>query len=266
MHADVGLGLFGRRLAIVAMAVMLGAGGRLAQAQDDGSTLVLDGGGQEVLQSIFVPYMPNAPFSLTLETEWSRPSNNGGHFTMVNSRPIKRDSTGRVYMERWLLAPKGSNIRSTMSWIQIADPVAHTLYQCNARTKICDLLTLRDTTNVRFQPDLFKSGPLPGGKGSRTHEDLGWTNAAGVVVHYYRDTTTLNAGVLGNDLPMSTVREYRFSPELGINITSVVDAPQVGRQSFTVTEISTTEPNPSWFQPPQGYHVVDRRKPEAPGN
>ena len=47
--------------------------------------------GQEVLQSIFVPFLSNAPFSLTLATEWSRPMNNGGTFATVNSRPIKRD-------------------------------------------------------------------------------------------------------------------------------------------------------------------------------
>jgi len=54
--------------------------------------------------------------------------NNGGTFTTVNSRPIKRDSTGRIYQERWLMSPKGSNIPSRMSWIQIADPCgAHAL-------------------------------------------------------------------------------------------------------------------------------------------
>ena len=59
---------------------------------------------------------------------------------------------------------------------------------------------------------------------------------------------------------MSTVRQYRFSAELGFNLTSMVEAPQIGKQTFTVTEISTTEPEASWFQPPQGYAVVDRRK------
>jgi hypothetical protein len=65
---------------------------------------------------------------------------------------------------------------------------------------------------------------------------------------------------MGNDLPMVTVRHYRFSAELGFNLTSVVEAPQIGKQTFTVTEISTTEPDASWFQPPQGYTVVDHRK------
>ena len=92
----------------------------------------------------------------------------------------------------------------------------------------------------------------------------GGASFAGLPVHEYRDTTTLNSGVMGNDLPMSTVRQYRFSPELGINLTSVLDTPQLGRQIFTATEVSTTEPDPAFFQPPQGYQVVDHRKTAAP--
>jgi len=246
---------------VIAFAALLMVSGGVicAQSPDEGG-VSFDGGGTEVLQSIFVPFLPHAPFSLTLAAEWSRPLNNGGTFTTANSRPIKRDSAGRIYQERWLMAPKGSTIRSQMSWIQIADPVAKTLYQCNARTKVCELFELGDSTTPRFDPTQFKSGPLKDGKGMRTHEDLGASFFAGVAVHEYKDTTTVNAGVMGNDLPMSTVRQYRFSAELGINLTSVVEAPQIGKQTFTVTEISTTEPEASWFQPPQGYAVVDRRK------
>lgn len=77
----------------------------IARAQDD------DGGvtytrGEELLESIYVPNLTNAPFSLTLATEWSRPMQNGGTYTIVNSRPIRRDSAGRIYMERWLLSPR----------------------------------------------------------------------------------------------------------------------------------------------------------------
>jgi hypothetical protein len=113
---------------------------------------------------------------------------------------------------------------------------------------------------ARFEPGRFKSGPLKDGKGTRTQEDLGAQFFAGLPVHEYRDTMTLNAGVLGNDMPMSTVRQYRFCAELGFNLTSVLEAPQIGRQTFTVTEITTSEPDPSFFQPPQGYKVVDHRK------
>jgi hypothetical protein len=249
------------RLILLASA-LLAISPSLARAQND------DGGvtytrGEELLESIYVPNLTNAPFSLTLATEWSRPMQNGGTYTIVNSRPIKRDSAGRIYMERWLLSPKGSNIPSQMSWIQIEDPVAHTYYECSARQHLCELTTVRSFSIRRYDPAAVKSGPFNNGKGSRTHEDLGERFFAGVRVHSYRDTITVNAGALGNDLAMSTVREFQYSPELAINLTSVLDTPQVGRQSFTVTEISTTEPDPKFFQPPDGYKVVDHRTPPA---
>ena len=253
-----------KRLFVFAIVIALTSGGRVISAQtpDEGG-VTFDGGGQEVLQSIFVPYMANAPFSLTLTAEWSRPFTNGGTFATANSRPIKRDSAGRIYEERWLMSPKGSNIPSRMSWIQIADPLAHTLYQCEPRRKVCELLTLTDPVTARFDPARFKSGPLKDAKGdekgTRTHDDLGEGSFVGMRVHEYRDTTTVNPGVLGNDLPMSTVRQYRFCAELGLNLSSILEAAQIGRQVFTVTEISTTEPDPSFFQPPQGYKVVDQR-------
>jgi len=41
-------------------------------------------------------------------------------------------------------------------------------------------------------------------------------------------------------MPMSTVRQYRFCAELGFNLTSLLEAPQIGRPTFTVTEITTS--------------------------
>ena len=258
-----------KKLFLLATVIALATGARVVRAQSPNEGGVsYDGGGEEVLQSIFVPLIAHAPFSLTLAAEWSRPMNNGGTFTTANSRPIKRDSVGRLYQERWLMSPKGSNIPSQMSWIQIADPVEHTLFQCSVRQKVCELLKLADSeTTARFDPSRIKSGTIKDNKGdekgTRTHEDLGAQNFAGMPVHEYKDTTTLNPGVLGNDLPMTTVRQYRFCPELGFNLSSLVEAPQIGRQTFTVTEISTTEPDPSFFQPPHGYKVVDHRKGSA---
>jgi hypothetical protein len=122
------------------------------------------------------------------------------------------------------------------------------------------LVTLGDNVSLRFDPTRLKSAALKDGKGKRVHEDLGPTFFAGLPVHEYRDAMTLEPGALGNDMPMTTVRHYRFSAELGFNLMSELEAPQIGRQVFTVTEISTTEPDASWFKPPQGYTVVDRRE------
>ncbi len=235
----------------------------LAPAQEDGG-VSYDNHGQELLESVFVPAVAHAPFSLTLATEWSRPMNNGGTYTVVNSRPIKRDAEGRIYEERWLLIPKGSKIPSRMSWIQIGDPIAKTLLECSARTHICHLEDWRSSGQPPAQPENARSGPLANGQGTHDHEDLGPQFFAGLPVHAYRETTTLNPGVMGNDRPMSTVREFRFSSDLGLNLSSTLDTPQLGHQVFTVTEITTTEPDPKFFLTPEGYRVVDVRKAATP--
>lgn len=245
---------------LLGSAALLSLGFSSLQAQEDEQAIANDGGSQTTLQSIHVPLIKNAPFTLTLATEWSRPMGNGGTFTVVNSRPIRRDREGRLYEERWLLTPKGSAYASTMSFIQIADPATRTLSNCNVRQRTCELLTLSSAESKLLPPSTFKSGPLPNGKGARVHEDLGAQTFAGVPVHEYRDTTTLDPGVLGNDLPMTIIRDFRYSSELGINLTSVLNNPQSGRQTFTVTDINTSDPDPAYFQVPSGFRIIDHRK------
>ncbi len=231
-------------------------------AQEDGGFTATDGGGGGVLESIYVPNFPNAPFTLTLHTEWIQTLRNGGTFTTVNARPIMRDGAGRIYQERWLLTPKGTDIRSQMTTIQIDDPVAHKFYNCFVRQKVCELQTAFMGL-AHYDPNRLQSGPLKSGKGVFLHEDLGAASAAGMLVHNYRDTVTLNTGVLGNDAPMATVREFSYSSELGFNLASSLDSAQVGHQVFTVTDLTTNEPDARFFQPPEGYKIIDRRKPES---
>ena len=64
---------------------------------------------------------------------------------------------------------------------------------------------------------------------------------------------------MGNDRPMVSMREFWWSPQLGINLISIVDEPQSGTQVFTVKELSTAEPELSLFEIPAGYTVVDHR-------
>ena len=232
------------------------------QAQSDGGFAATDGGGGGVLESIYVPNFPKAPFTLTLHTEWIQTLRNGGTFTVVNARPILRDGAGRIYQERWLLTPKGSDIRSQMTTIQIDDPISHKFYNCFVRQKVCEIQT-SVMGLAHYDPNRLQSGPLSDGKGTFLHEDLGAASVVGLLVHNYRDTITFNTGVLGNDAPMATVREFSYSPELGFNVASSLDSAQVGHQVFTVTDMNTNEPDASFFQPPAGYKIIDRRKPEA---
>ena len=218
-----------------------------------------DGGTSGRMESIFIPPKADAPFSLTLLTEWSRPlGNGGGTFTLTNERRIVRDSKGRIYQERWTLVPKGGKIKSFMDIFQITDPERHTWYNCSTATKVCDLFQYSLTTTKNYQPAIEPSGPLPDGNGVRQSDDLGMSSIEGVDTHGYRETTTINTGVMGNDQPMIATRELWYSPQLAINLVSMLDNPQTGKQVFKVKDLSTSEPEASFFAVPDDYKVVDR--------
>jgi hypothetical protein len=57
---------------------------------------------------------------------------------------------------------------------------------------------------------------------------------------------------------MVSLREFWYSPRLALNLISIVDDPQSGKQVFTVKELSTSEPEPGFFEVPADYKIVDR--------
>ena len=220
----------------------------------------------EVLQSIYIPAITGAPFTAIVHTEWVRYLADGGTFTLVNQRPIARDSECRIFEERWTLVPKNGRIASEKTTIQIADPKAHTLYNCFIFNKPCNcnLEGFNETTTAIYKPAIEKSGPLPHNEGYITHEDLGKDSIEGIEVTGTRDTVTYNEGAIGNDNPESTKREFWYAPSLGINLRSEVSDLTFGKQIFTITDVNLSEPDPKLYELPEGFVVVDRRKPAAP--
>jgi hypothetical protein len=220
---------------------------------------VADGGMNEVLESIVIPSTAHAPFYATLDTEWARPLVGGGSYTFQNERHVARDSFGRVYQERWYLVPKNGKIKTEMYYIQIFDPVAHNSYWCSVGQKVCSLRSYHPPPEVMFGTEVDQKGVLPDGWGFVTQEDLGKQNLAGVDTIGVRQTSTINPWMMGNDRPMSIVREYWHSATLNINLLSTLNDPRLGTQTFTIREISTSEPDAQLFSPPAGYKLVDQR-------
>jgi hypothetical protein len=220
----------------------------------------------QVLESIYIPAITGAPFTAVVHTEWVRYLADGDTFTLVNQRPIARDSEGRIYQERWTLVPKNGKIASEKTTIQIGDPNAHTLYNCFVfnKPRNCTLERYNETTTAIYKPAMEKSGPLPHNEGYIAHEDLGKDDIEGIEVTGLRDTITYNEGAIGNDRPASLKREFWYAPSLGINLRSEVADPGFGKQIFTITDVSLSEPDPKLYDPPEGFVVVDRRKPASP--
>jgi hypothetical protein len=160
------------------------------------------------MESIFIPPIANAPFSLTLLTEWSRPLAIGGSYTLTNQRRIARDGKGRIYEERWLLLPKGSKVPSFMDVRQFADPNRHTLYNCFTDGKLCQLLPYSGSTQAVYKPATSPTGPLPDGTGFHQHEDLGVADTNGVDTTGFRAARREFSRLLREDLI------GRFRPEV----------------------------------------------------
>jgi hypothetical protein len=161
-----------------------------------------------------------------------------------------------------LLVPKNGSIKSYMDIFQIMDPEQHTWLNCATANKVCELRPFPLTTQQKYQPAIGQSGPLANGHGFHEHQDLGLGSIQGEETHGYRETTTINPGFVGNDRPMVSTREFWYSPRLEINLSSIVDEPQTGKQVFTVKELTTSEPEAKFFEVPADYKIVNRLNPQ----
>jgi len=89
-----------------------------------------DGGTREVLVSIFIPSIPGAAFTATVNTESVRALADGTRITLKNHRLIARDKSGRIFQERRLLVPEDGKQESVVTQTEITDPVSHEQYIC----------------------------------------------------------------------------------------------------------------------------------------
>ncbi|MBA3351665.1 MAG: hypothetical protein H0U23_04430 [Blastocatellia bacterium] len=90
---------------------------------------------------------------------------------------------------------------------------------------------------------------------SRT-DQLGMQNIEGVEAEGTRTITTIPSGAIGNERPIEITYEKWYSRELQLVVKSKRSDPRVGEQSYRLTNIVRSEPDPSLFSPPSGYRVL----------
>ena len=91
-------------------------------------------------------------------------------------------------------------------------------------------------------------------------EELGTQNIEGVDAEGTRTITTIPAGAIGNELPIEITYEKWYSRELQLVVMSKHNDPRYGEQTYRLTNINRSEPDPSLFTPPQGYRLVTEPK------
>jgi hypothetical protein len=214
-----------------------------------------DGGTRTHVDGIQVLPVAGKPFSGQDSIEWTRTLEDGSVVTTHLSALVARDSQGRIRRERVSFVPANSNEPSKVMEMIILDPAEHTRTTCTIATRHCAIT--RYFTPVKFTP--LAAGPLENGTRYLTRESLGTNVMDELNVAGTRETLTINAGVIGNNQPLVTTREFWYSSDLEINLSVTRKDPREGTQVIQLVDLSRSEPDPSLFHVPADFTLVDMR-------
>jgi hypothetical protein len=227
-----------------------------------------------------------APYSAQAVTESTQTLADGNRIVNTISAAVYRDSQGRERREQSLpnlgaLTPQGAPAKNIM----ISDPVAGVNYSLDPNTKVAmklpamktpDLPTL--SANGRQVVVKTLAGPImrssvgaaptganvmyfQSGSGGNVPtpktEELGSQIINGVTADGTRTTMTIPAGLIGNDKDMQIVDEVWRSPELQVLVQSTHSDPRMGTTTYSLTNISRSEPSLTLFQVPPDYTIQD---------
>jgi hypothetical protein len=91
-------------------------------------------------------------------------------------------------------------------------------------------------------------------------ETLGTQIMEGVNAQGERRTSTIETGAIGNDRPIQIVTERWYSPDLQVEVMTRHNDPRMGEEITRLANINRAEPDPSLFQVPAGYQLVEGKQ------
>ncbi len=214
-----------------------------------------DGGTSTHVSGVELLNVPGKPFFAHTSTDWTRTLADGSTVSKHLEATLARDGRGRVYRERRTFVPAGSGEKARLNEVHLFDPVTRSQALCAARTFQCVVTGYAPITF--FEPR--QAGTTTDGSRTLTRESLGPDTIEGIYVVGTRETTTINAGAMGNDRPIVRVREFWYSDELQTNLLVTRIDPIDGTQVIRLSGIVVGEPDAHLFEIPIGYSVRDAR-------
>jgi hypothetical protein len=230
------------------------------------------------------PTVKSAPYSSQVVNETVQTLADGNHIKSGSSSMVYRDSQGRERREE---TRKGA-----VSGIFITDPVEGASYMLMPGTKEARKTAPMNfvftpgehlgggvgvgigggrggqvTTETRSfsfsaggggqETFVFSNSEVNSSKANTKVEHLGSQTIEGVTAEGTRTTVTIPEGQIGNELPIVTVSERWYSPELQVTVMSTRSDPRTGTTTYKLTNINRAEPAPSLFQVPADYTIHD---------
>jgi hypothetical protein len=188
-------------------------------------------------------------YTYTLKT--TTPVVVGGQMSEELKRKIEAaqvDSGGAI-----ILNGQGSTIPANLDAAKVAELKAKA-DEMNARAT-----ELRAVTAVRAAaiPAMPAMPTMGDSKWETRTEQLGMQNFEGVDAEGTRTITTIPADAIGNERPIEIVYERWYSNELQMIVYSKHSDPRFGEQTYRLTNINRSEPDPSLFQVPNSYRLMN---------
>ena len=233
-----------------------------------------------------------APFTATITNESVQTLADGTHITQSSSGATARDSQGRTRQDAPL--PSIGNLSATDAphIVIIQDPVAGTSYTLNLTDKTAwknpmppmlasgtaggvnvsgtavstntvfiraggDAAQMPDMAPPPLASQMFIQKRLAEDAGEVTTEDLGTQVMEGVQATGTRSTQTIPVGKIGNDRPIVITTEVWTSPDLKTTVLSKRSDPRMGDQTFKLTNIQRSEPDPSLYTVPSDFKTTE---------
>lgn len=227
----------------------------------------------------------NAPYQAEAQTTTTQHLADGNVIERSHTSKMARDKQGRTWTEEtldrmgpWSSQDSGPGPRNL---VFIFDPVAGYSYTLHPDDKTAERRSMPQgpPTGKRLQLDkrmaedmFYTSGsaqgavtmdyrPAPpdqaGAKPDVKVEKLGSQQVNGVAAQGKRTTHTVPANAIGNQLPIVTVNESWFSPDLQMVVESKRTDPRFGDTTFELKNIQKGDPPASLFSVPSDYTVKE---------
>lgn len=236
-------------------------------------------------------FVKGAPYTATAITETTQVLADGNRLVNKSSAFLARDSEGRTRREE-SLSNAGPLPLNPMKMVFIDDPTTSSSYVLNMTEKTADVMkagtgrvmagpvSLRTAdggpqvmvagsglaleskgvagTGPAVESKIVMARAQATGLGDIHQQSLGTEVVEGLTCDHMLTTQTIPAGAIGNEQPIVITSETWASPDLHLLIIRKHNDPRVGETVYKLSNITRSEPDPSLFQLPSDFKLLDK--------
>ena len=217
---------------------------------------------QTRVPGVWLPPVPNAPFTATVEILTHEKLPDGTERIRTTTNHIARSASGRIYNERRLLVPTTFTGLPIILSSHTYDPATRLSITIDPRLHIARQMVLPHPAPAIAGNAPIKINPNPGP--GRTEQDLGTQTVKGYTLQGIRKTRAIAGALSDTGQPLTIVDEYWFSPDLTTYFIIKHNDPRTGEQIITLNDIQRAEPDATLFTIPSGFKIVDETPPNLP--